>query len=72
MAEEPGTGRRLVTNVYEITGLENGTIKGHDLWVRDPVSGRLEWAGLPPRCMAEFSRRRIAYATPVPGNGVVV
>jgi pilus assembly protein CpaF len=70
MAEEPGTGRRLVTNVFEITGLENGTIDGHDLWARDPVSGRLEWTGLPPRCTAEFARRKIIYATPVGGNGV--
>ena len=43
MAEEPGTGRRLLTNVFEITGLEGNTIQGHDLWLRDEVSGRLEW-----------------------------
>ena len=71
MAEEPGTGRRLVTNVFEITGLENGTIDGHDLWVRDPVSGRLEWTGLPPKCMAEFARRGVPYALPVLTNGAV-
>jgi pilus assembly protein CpaF len=71
MAEEPGTGRRLVTNVFEITGLENGTIDGHDLWVRDSVSGRLEWTGLPPRCMAAFARRGVPYAVPVVTNGVV-
>ena len=71
MAEEPGTGRRLVTNVFEITGLENGTIDGHDLWVRDSVSGRLEWTGLPPSCMAAFARRGVPYAVPVITNGVV-
>jgi len=71
MAEEPGTGRRLVTNVFEITGLENGTIDGHELWLRDPVSGRLEWTGLPPKSMAEFARRRVPYAPPVLANGVV-
>jgi pilus assembly protein CpaF len=71
MAEEPGTGRRLVTSVFEITGLENGTIDGHELWARDPVSGRLEWTGLPPRCMADFSRRGVAYAPPAVTNGVI-
>jgi pilus assembly protein CpaF len=71
MAEEPGTGRRLVTSVFEITGLENGTIDGHDLWVRDPVSGRLEWTGLPPRCMAAFAGSGVPYALPVLADGVV-
>jgi pilus assembly protein CpaF len=70
MAEEPGTGRRLVTDVFEITGLENGTIKGHDLWVRDSVSGRLEWTGLPPNCVAAFASRGVPYAVPVAPNGV--
>jgi pilus assembly protein CpaF len=70
MAEEPGTGRRLVTNVFEITGLEGETIKGHDLWVRDDVSGRLEWTGVPPRCMAEFAKRGVQYTLPVGSNGV--
>jgi pilus assembly protein CpaF len=72
MAEEPGTGRRMVTSVFEITGLENGTIDGHELWVRDPVSGRLEWTGLPPKCITEFARRGVPYALPVATNGVVV
>ena len=71
MAEEPGSGRRLVSSVFEITGLENGTIEGHELWARDPVSGRLEWTGLPPKCMAEFARRGVAYALPVVANGVI-
>ena len=71
MAEEPGTGRRLVTNVFEITGLENGTIDGHDLWLRDPVTGRLEWTGLPPTCMAAFARAGVPYALPVVADGVV-
>ena len=48
MAEEPGTGRRLLTDVLEISGLEGNTIQGHDLWLRDEVSGRLEWTGTPP------------------------
>ena len=71
MAEEPGTGRRLVTNVFEITGLENGTIDGHDLWLRDPVTGRLEWTGLPPTCMAAFARAGVPYALPAVADGVV-
>jgi hypothetical protein len=33
MAEEPGTGRRLLTHVFEITGLEASMIQGHDLWL---------------------------------------
>ncbi len=61
----------LVTNVFEITGMENGTIDGHELWVRDPVSGRLEWTGLPPKCKAEFARRGLPYALPVVKNGAV-
>jgi pilus assembly protein CpaF len=71
MAEEPGSGRRLVTSVFEITGLENGTIDGHELWARDPVSGRLEWTGLPPRCRAEFSKRGVAYTPPAVADGVI-
>ena len=62
MAEEPGTGRRLVSQVFEITGLEGSTISGHDLWVRDEVTGRLEWTGTQPKCMAEFARRGVAYS----------
>jgi pilus assembly protein CpaF len=76
MAEEPGTGRRLVTHVFEITGLEGSTIAGHDLWVRDDVSGQLEWTGTPPKCMAEFARRGVAYtvsdASVHQRNGVAV
>ena len=64
MAEEPGTGRRLLTNVFEITGLEGNTIQGHDLWLRDEVSGRLEWTGTPPKCMAEFARKGVPYMVP--------
>ena len=64
MAEEPGTGRRVLTHVFEISGLEGNTIQGHDLWLRDEVSGRLEWTGTPPRCMAEFARKGVSYAVP--------
>ncbi len=64
MAEEPGTGRRLLTDVLEISGLEGNTIQGHDLWLRDEVSGRLEWTGTPPRCMAEFAKKGVPYAVP--------
>ena len=64
MAEEPGTGRRLLTHVFEITGLEASMIQGHDLWLRDELSGRLEWTGTPPKCMAEFARKGVPYAIP--------
>jgi pilus assembly protein CpaF len=64
MAEEPFTGRRLLTHVFEITGLEGSTILGHDLWLRDDVSGHLEWTGTPPKCMAEFARQKVDYALP--------
>jgi hypothetical protein len=71
MAEEPGTGRRLVTSVFEVTGLEGSTVRGHELWIRDEVSGRLEWTGTPPNCLDTFSRRGVPYALPAPANGVV-
>jgi pilus assembly protein CpaF len=64
MAEEPGTGRRLLTHVFEITGLEASMIQGHDLWLRDELSGRLEWTCTPPKCMAEFARKGVPYAVP--------
>ncbi len=49
MVEEPYTGRRLVNQVLEVTGLEAGAvIKTQDLWTRDPVSGELRWTGTPP------------------------
>jgi pilus assembly protein CpaF len=66
MAEEPGTGRRLLTHIFEITGLEGGTIQGHDLWLRDPVSGRLAWTGTPPACLARFECLGVAYDLPTP------
>jgi pilus assembly protein CpaF len=70
MAEEPGTGRRMVTDVFEITGLEGSTLRGHDLWICDDVSGRLAWTGTPPNCMAEFAKRNVPYALPLGTNGV--
>jgi hypothetical protein len=50
--------------VFEITGLEASMIQGHDLWLRDELSGRLEWTGTPPKCMAEFARKGVPYAVP--------
>ena len=57
MAEEPGTGRRLVTNVYEITGMENDVITMQDIFLFERsglaqngrVLGRFRATGIRPR-----------------------
>jgi pilus assembly protein CpaF len=65
MGFAPEGGKRLVTSVYEVTGMENDVIAGNELWARDEASGRLAWTGIQPRCLAKFKARRVAYTPPV-------
>ncbi|HYW88362.1 MAG TPA: ATPase, T2SS/T4P/T4SS family [Chloroflexota bacterium] len=57
---EKRDGRRMVTQVFEITGREGTTIAGHDLWIhRD---GRLVRTGLRPRCLDRVASAEVTYA----------
>ncbi len=44
---DPGHGRRVVTSIYEVTGLEGDTVAGSDLFTLR--EGRLTWTGIRPR-----------------------
>jgi pilus assembly protein CpaF len=56
------TGRRRVSSVFEVTGIESGVISGHELWGLD--RDRLVWRGRPPRCLERLAARGVAYALP--------
>lgn len=67
---EPLTGRRRVSSIFEVTGLETAAsgypiITGQDLWRLDPERDRLTWTGLQPRCLARFAARGVSYALPM-------
>jgi Flp pilus assembly CpaF family ATPase len=64
MGFAPEGGRRLVTSVYEVTGMEGDVIAGNELWVRDEAGGRLTWTGIQPRCLSKFKARGVAYSPP--------
>ena len=49
------TGQRRVASIFEVTGVENGIISGHEIWGLD--HGRLVWKGRPPRCMDKMLAR---------------
>jgi pilus assembly protein CpaF len=57
------TGQRRVASIFEVTGVDNGIISGHEIWGLD--HGRLVWKGRPPRCMDKLIARGVAYAPPV-------
>ncbi|MCC6174085.1 MAG: CpaF family protein, partial [Chloroflexi bacterium] len=44
---DPAGARRVVTNVYEVTGLEGDTVAGSDLFSLS--EGGLRWSGIRPR-----------------------
>lgn len=44
---DPVNNRRVVTNVYEVTGLEGDTVAGSDLFA--VANGALSWTGIRPR-----------------------
>jgi pilus assembly protein CpaF len=44
---EPASDRRVVTNIYEVTGLEGDTVAGTDLFTWS--EGALRWSGIRPR-----------------------
>ena len=64
-------GRRRVTNVFEVTGLELGggtpVVMGNDLWTHDPRRGRLVWTGIRPRILDKLALKGIPYALPPEG-----
>ncbi len=45
---EGQTGRRLVSSLYEVTGMEGDSVSGSELFAL--VDGRLSWSGIRPRC----------------------
>lgn len=44
--------RRVVTNIYEVTGLEGDTVAGSDLFAL--TDGALRWTGIRPRCASRL------------------
>lgn len=66
---EPRTGRRRVSHVFELTGLETsasgeGVIMGNDLWSLDTERDRLTWTGIPPRCLSKIMAKGVPYVPP--------
>ncbi|HVA85558.1 MAG TPA: ATPase, T2SS/T4P/T4SS family [Candidatus Saccharimonadales bacterium] len=66
---ETRSGRRRVSSIFEVTGLEATAsgypvISGQELWALDPERDRLAWTGIPPRCLAKFEAKGIPYALP--------
>jgi pilus assembly protein CpaF len=64
MQLEPGTGRRLIWEVLELTGLDGGRIKLQHLWNRDPATGQLRWTGITPACRPRFEERGLGHHLP--------
>src|SRR5262249_19620853 len=66
---ETKTGRRRVSSIFEVTGLE-GTgsgypvITGQGLGGLDAARDRLTWTGVQPRCLAKLAAKGAAYALP--------
>jgi pilus assembly protein CpaF len=61
---EPLTGRRRVSSIFEVTGLEGDVIAGHELWSLDTARDRLTWTGIQPRSIEKMRARAIPYALP--------
>jgi pilus assembly protein CpaF len=61
---EPLTGRRRVSSIFEVTGLEGDVIAGHELWTLDAARDRLTWTGIQPRSIEKMRTRAIPYALP--------
>lgn len=49
---DPAHARRVVTNIYEVTGLEGDTVAGSDLFAL--TEGALRWTGIRPRFAARL------------------
>ena len=62
---EPGTGRRRVASIFEVTGLEGDVVTGNELWALDRATDRLAWTGIQPRCLSRMAARNIAYVPPL-------
>jgi pilus assembly protein CpaF len=57
---EPASDQRVVTNIYEVTGLEGDVVAGSDLFrIED---GALRWSGIRPRCAPRLERNGVAFA----------
>lgn len=72
------TGERRLTHIFEVDArLGESTIRGQDLWQRDPAGGLLRWTGLRPLCLdTKIVPRGVPYTLPpleggLVGNGVV-
>jgi len=66
LRSEPQTGRRRVSSIFEVTGMEGDTLLGQELWTLDPMRDRLMWSGLQPRALDKMRVRGVAYSTPTP------
>jgi len=61
---EPLSGRRRVSSIFEVTGLEGDVISGHELWTLDTARDRLTWTGIQPRAIEKMRSKSVPYALP--------
>jgi hypothetical protein len=61
---EPISGRRRVSSIFEVTGLEGDVISGQELWTLDTARDRLTWTGIQPRALEKMRAKSIPYALP--------
>src|SRR5256714_8838604 len=59
---EPLSGRRRVSSIFEVTGLEGDVIAGHELWMLDTARDRLSWTGIQPRALERMRAKSIPYS----------
>jgi pilus assembly protein CpaF len=63
---DASSGRRLVSSIYEVTGLEEDAIAGSELYAR--VDGDLQWTGIRPRNAERMEGRGFPWERPNNGH----
>jgi hypothetical protein len=63
---DAGTGRRLVSSIYEVTGLEEDALAGSELYAR--AGGELQWTGIRPRNAERLEGFGFPWERPNNGN----
>lgn len=64
LAKDARGGRRYVSAVAEVDGLEGTTIRLQELWKRDGADRPLVWTGRRPNVLARFEAAGVAYSLP--------
>jgi len=63
-----GTGRRVVSSIFEVTGIEEGTVLGNELFRLE--DGALRPTGIPARCLGEVAHPGLRARAPGPGPAI--